>query len=266
MNTRPAMHFVHNYIINPTNPIKVILIGAGGTGSNMIMELSKLNKALLKLGHPGLQVIMWDADRVSEVNTTRQLFADCEIGMNKAVARINAVNRFWGTAWKAVQHSFKNDLLPFLPENGASIYITCVDKIKARFEIAKILKKLSTEKLHNRDRPLYWMDLGNGKDSGQVILSTITNIHQPQSELYEMVSKLPFVTTEYREMLKSQSDDDTPSCSHADSLSKQGLFINSAIAKYGASLLTDLFREGMTPYRGIFINLRTYTTQPIKVA
>ncbi len=54
MKTLTPMHFVHNYLINPTNPIKVNVIGAGGTGSYMILELSKLNLAMLKLGHPGL--------------------------------------------------------------------------------------------------------------------------------------------------------------------------------------------------------------------
>ncbi|PSK90854.1 PRTRC genetic system ThiF family protein [Taibaiella chishuiensis] len=260
------MHFVHHYLINPTNPVKVNLIGAGGTGSYMIMELSKINLAMLKLGHPGLQVTMWDGDIVTEVNTSRQLFAESEIGLNKAVAKINAANRSRGTNWKAIQQPFKNNHLPFLPENGANIYISCVDKIKSRFEIARILKKLAVQNLQSRDRPLYWIDMGNAKDTGQVFLSTVTEIRQPDSKLYQTVSNLPFITVEFKDMLRSMSDDNEPSCSHEDSLKKQGLHINSAVAKFGASLLTDMFREGMTQYRGIYLNLSTYTSQPVKVA
>ncbi len=262
----PPMHFVHNYLINPTNPIRVNLIGAGGTGSHLIMELARLNNALTALGHAGLQVSLWDSDLVDVYNTTRQLFAQSEIGLNKAVARINTVNRFFGTNWKAVQYNFCNDLRAMKPEHGANIYITCVDKIRARFDVAKVLKKLAKENKHGRDIPLYWMDFGNAKFTGQVILSTISQIEQPVSKLYKPVGKLPFVTDEFKELLKSQSDNDEPSCSHAEALEKQGLFINSEIAKKGASLLTDMFRTGMTENRAIFSNLQTYITQPLKVA
>jgi hypothetical protein len=47
---------------------------------------------------------------------------------------------------------------------------------------------------------------------------------------------------------------------------KQDLFINSAVANLGASLLWQLFREGMIFNRGMFINLKTFITQPLKVA
>ncbi|WEK17949.1 MAG: PRTRC system ThiF family protein [Candidatus Pedobacter colombiensis] len=266
MKTAEPMHFVHNYLINPTNPIRVNLMGAGGTGSNMIMELAKLNRALVALGHAGFQVQLWDNDTVSELNTLRQLFAKSEIGLNKAVARINAVNRFWGTNWKAVQHTFSDNELPYKQNNRANIYISCVDKIAARFEIAAVLKKLADENNCYRDIPLYWMDLGNAQFTGQVILSTISKIKQPDSKLYKPVSYLPFVTDEFKELLESQSDEDVPSCSAAEALDKQGLFINAEVAKKAACLLTDMFRSGMTANRGIFTNLNTYVSQPLKVA
>ena len=266
MKNLTPMHFVHNYLINPTNPIRVNLIGAGGTGSHMIMEIARLNNALTALGHAGLQVSLWDSDIVDVYNTTRQLFAQSEIGLNKAVARINTVNKFFGTNWKAVQVNFRNNHFALMPEHAANIYITCVDKIKARFDVAKVLKKLAKENAHGRDVPLYWLDLGNSKFTGQVILSTIKEIKQPVSKLYKPVGKLPFVTDEFKDLLNSQSDNDEPSCSHAEALEKQGLFINSEIAKKAASLLTDMFRNGMTENRGIFSNLQTYITQPLKVA
>jgi hypothetical protein len=63
-----AIHITDNYLINPTNPVTVNLIGAGATGSNMFMALAKMNHALIALGHPGLQACLYDDDTVSEAN------------------------------------------------------------------------------------------------------------------------------------------------------------------------------------------------------
>ena len=110
------------------------------------------------------------------------------------------------------------------------------------------------------------MDFGNSQYSGQVLLSTIGIIRQPNSEKYETVSELPFVTEEYGELLKqSEKEDDTPSCSLAEALEKQDLFVNSTLAQMGSSLLWNLFRKGMTENRGFFLNLKNFHSQPIKL-
>ncbi len=54
------IHFTANYIINPTNPITLNLIGAGGTGSSVLTALARINHALIATGHPGLYVRVWD--------------------------------------------------------------------------------------------------------------------------------------------------------------------------------------------------------------
>lgn len=154
-----------------------------------------------------------------------------------------------------------------MPEHvQAAIYISCVDSVKARFEIAEILKELNDYRAF-RNRAKYWMDYGNSQSTGQVLLSTIGNIKQPQSEKYQPVANLAFITDEYGELLKeSEETDDTPSCSLAEALEKQDLYINSSLAPMGCSLLWHLFRHGMTENRGFFHNLDNYITQPIKVA
>jgi PRTRC genetic system ThiF family protein len=111
------------------------------------------------------------------------------------------------------------------------------------------------------------LDFGNSQHTGQVLLSTIGNILQPNSEKYETVASLPMITEEFGELLKqSEQEDDTPSCSLAEALEKQDLFINSSLTQMGCSLLWNLFRYGMTPYRGFFHNLKDFRTHPIKVA
>lgn len=268
MNTEKIkIHFTDNYLINPTNPITVNVIGAGGTGSKVLTALMEMNHSLIELGHAGLSVRLWDDDVVTSANLGRQRFAECEVALYKSVALINRANRFMGTNWKAETVKFEKDTLERLPKNAqATIYITCVDNVQARFGVAEILKELCNLRNH-RDTPKYWLDFGNSQHTGQVILSTIGEIKQPNSEKYETVASLPFVTEEFGELLlQSEEQDDTPSCSLAEALEKQELFINSALAQMGCSLLWSLFRFGMTEYRGFFLNLGNFQSQPLKVA
>lgn len=263
---KTKMHFADNYMISPTNPISVNLIGAGGTGSKVLTALMEINHSLAELGHAGLCVRLWDDDIVTSANLGRQRFAQSEIGLHKSVTLINRVNRFMGTNWKAESSKFEKDALGRLPENAeASIFITCVDSVKARFEIADILSQFKNRR-HRRDEPKYWMDFGNSHYTGQVILSTVSEIKQPDSQKYQTVGSLAFVTEEFGELLKqSESTDDTPSCSVAQALEKQDLFINSALAQLGCSLLWNLFRFGMTENRGFFLNLKNFTSHPLKI-
>ncbi|MEO8172242.1 MAG: PRTRC system ThiF family protein [Flavobacterium sp.] len=267
MNTeKTKIHFMDNYLINPTNPVTVNVIGAGGTGSKVLTALMEMNHSLIALGHAGLSVRLWDDDVITEANLGRQRFAECETGLYKSVALINRANRFMGTNWKAETVQFGKDALGRLPSHTeASIYISCVDSVKARFDIADILKPQNNRR-HHRDEPKYWLDFGNSQHTGQVLLSTIGAIKQPNSEKYETVASLPMVTEEFGELLKqSEQHDDTPSCSLAEALEKQELFINSTLAQMGCSLLWSLFRYGMTENRGFFLNLKDFRSQPISV-
>lgn len=261
------VHFIESTLLNPTNPVKINVIGAGGTGSHMVMELGKLNHMLLAFGHPGFEVTLWDDDIVTSANEGRQLFAKTEVGLSKAVSIINRLNRGKGFYWKAQNQKFVPGLLKRQKDLlKAEIYISCVDTVQARFEIAEILHTLQNER-HFRYRPLYWMDCGNSRSSGQVLLSTIGTHKQPSSEKYATAGQLPFITEEYGELLReSEEKDDTPSCSLAEALQKQDLHINSSIAPLGCSILTNLFREGFIVNRGFFLNLKEFRCQPIPVS
>lgn len=264
---KSKVHFTDNALINPTNPVTVNLIGAGGTGSQVLTALARMNHALTELNHAGLFVRLWDDDVITEANLGRQLFAESELELYKSVALINRVNRFFGTNWKAETQKFEKDGLGKLKSNMKSeIYISCVDNVKSRFDIAEILNELNIDKGYYRNQCKYWMDFGNSQFTGQVLLSSIGNIKQPNSEKYETVENLPFITEEFGELLKiSEAEDDTPSCSLAEALEKQDLFINSTLAQMGCSLLWNLFRNGLIEHRGFFLNLKNFHSKPIKL-
>ena len=264
---KTKVHFVNSALINPTNPITVNLIGAGGTGSQVLTALARMNHALTELNHAGLFVRLWDDDVITEANLGRQLFAESELELYKSVALINRVNRFFGTNWKAETQKFeKNGLWKLKSNMKSEIYISCVDSVKSRFDIAEILNELKIDKGYYRNQGKYWMDFGNSQFTGQVLLSTIGNIKQANSDKYETVENLPFITEEFGELLKqSEEQDDTTSCSLAEALEKQDLYINSVLAQMGSSLFWNLFRNGLTENRGFFLNLKNFQSQPIKL-
>lgn len=266
MLNKPVVHFTHNYLLNPTNPIVVNIIGAGGTGSQMLTALARMHHSLQALGHPGLFIQLFDQDKVTTANLGRQLFAACDVGQYKASVLISRANRFFGSAFKAVPLNYNKKNQHKLPQQGAAnITITCVDTVAARFEIAGLLRNLSGTKQHDLYTPLYWLDIGNSKYTGQVILSTIGDIKQPASKKYTAVSSLPFVTDQYRTLLEQATEDNTPSCSLAEALAKQDLYINPTLANVAASLLWGMLREGMTASRGCFLHLKDFRMQPISI-
>lgn len=219
---KPKVHFTDNSLLQPTNPITVNLIGAGGTGSQVLTALARMNHALNELHHAGLQVILWDNDTVSTANLGRQLFANAELGMYKSVALINRINRFFGTNWKAETVKFEPNKHNELPPNArAIITISCVDSVKARFGIAEVLDQTKCNNRYQSNRAKYWLDFGNSQNTGQVILSTVGDVYQPKSEKFTPIANLPFVTEEFGDLLQySEQTDDTPSCSLADALEK----------------------------------------------
>lgn len=111
--------------------------------------------------------------------------------------------------------------------------------------------------------PVYWMDLGNSQKMGQVILGTFANIKQPKG-MRNCIGVLPTIIDLFPD-LKKHEKADTPSCSLAEALNKQDLFINPIIANYGANLIWKMFRELRINYHGLFLNLETMNVNPIKV-
>src|SRR5689334_2966599 len=78
-----SVHYTEQYIINPPHPITINVIGCGGTGSQVLNSLARMNSALKALGHTGLYVRAVDPDKVTEANMGRQLFSMADVGTYK---------------------------------------------------------------------------------------------------------------------------------------------------------------------------------------
>lgn len=248
-------HFTHEYLLNPRHRVTVNLIGAGGTGSQVIGGLARIDYALYKLGHFGLNVTIYDDDIVTEANIGRQLFSSSDIGRSKAEVLATRINTFYGLDWKAIPERFTGDV-------PANIIITCVDNAASRIEIGKKLRGCRGG--YDENLLLYWLDFGNQVDRGQVVLGTLCPISQPKSEQAQTVKSMKCVDQLFK-LAKVKDEDSGPSCSLAEALSKQDLFINSCIAQIGCDLLWKMFREGCVTNQGAYISLKNMIVNPIRL-
>lgn len=238
-------HFTPTYLLNPLHKVSICLVGLGGTGSQVLTCLARMNTTLIALGHPGLQVTCIDPDIVSEANCGRSLFAKADIGRYKTDVLIERINRFFGINWESKPQKITNRFR--LPYN---IIISCVDNIPTRVLIKKMFKPRNNQH-HDYDKSFYWLDFGNNNNSGQVILSD--------------GKKLKDIFILFPDFINQKTTDDTPSCSIADAIQKQNLMTNSTLAHLGCTLLWNLLHDGYTETQGLFMNLETLTVKPIKI-
>lgn len=250
-------HYVANYLLNPYHPLTIAVIGAGGTGSQVLTALGRMNYALKQLGYIGLQVKAYDGDIVTAANCGRQLFAQQEIGLNKADVLVTKLNMFFGTAWESYPVMYDET------SDKANVIISCVDTIKSRLAIAKSFEHSNAGHGHDGSNVLYWLDFGNLVDRGQVVLGTPHKIEQPNGKK-GCIAHLR-TATEMFDFSKVNEKNNGPSCSLAEALSKQDLFINSTLANIGMALMWKMFTKGVLDIQGAYLNLDTMKVNPIKI-
>ncbi len=91
------------------------------------------------------------------------------------------------------------------------------------------------------------------------------NIKTAGIEEVRNVQRLPFVTEYVKSYARIREEESGPSCSLAEALGKQDLFVNSTLAHLGCSLLWKMFREGVVFCHGFYMNLDTMRVNPISV-
>ena len=227
--------------------IRILLVGCGGNGAQMLMGLASLDAALRAISSRSLHVTVVDADIVTEPNLGRQPFYRCDLGHSKARTLTERINLAHGLAWAAV-----HGRAPAATSiDGVDILITCVDTASAR-------RALGAALVEGRGAPAYWMDLGNRASDGQYLIGC------PSRATDEDGGRLPTVLEAFPELADdSLPDDDAPSCSVAEALERQSLFVNRVLASHALALLFDLLGRGSIGRAGGFLNLASGQAVPI---
>lgn len=246
--------------MNGERTLDVLMIGAGGNGSELFDSLVKLHHALVTLGGKGLNITLMDDDTVSESNVVRQRFWPHEAGQNKAIALVHRANLMMGTGWTALPERFtERTVLNRRPD----LVITAVDNLAARRTVNSYFTATAHPALDAVGRPTtrqnsietFWLDLGCTKDKAQMVLGRFSNTR--------LTDEWPNVMAHFPDVATREDDDNEPSCSAAESLARQDLMINQAVANAATNLLWKVMREGKARFNGTMIDLSTGYSQGI---
>ena len=229
--------------------LNVLLVGCGGNGAQMLMGLASLDAALRAISSRSLHVTTVDDDIVTEANLGRQPFYRCDLGNSKARTLTERINLAYGLNWRAVHGRAPADI----SVEGIDIVISCVDTASARRAIGGAMT--------DRDSPpLYWLDLGNRATDGQFLIGC------PKGRYQKDEGRLPTVLESFPELAdETAPDDDAPSCSVAEALERQSLFVNRVVASHALALLFELLGRGSIGHAGAFINLASGQAVPISL-
>lgn len=213
----------------------------------MLMGLASLDTGLRAISSRSLHVTVVDDDIVTEANLGRQPYYRCDLGNSKARTLTERINLAHGLTWRAV-HGRAPGAIGI---EGADILITCVDTASARRALGAAIASANS-------KPVYWMDLGNRASDGQYLIGC------PGRAAGRNPTRLPTVLEHFPELADdSVPDDNAPSCSVAEALERQSLFVNRVLASHALALLFDLLGRGSIGHTGAFINLASGQIVPI---
>ena len=251
-------HRLHEELLE--REVRVLVVGCGGNGSAIIGGLPYLHLSMLAQGHPyGLSVTVMDGDTISPFNSVHQPFTRSEIGLNKAIVLVNRINLFWGLNWQAIPQALTaQTLAPSYagygePHLRPDIVIGCVDSHAARAIIAQSTAGFSGVG--------YWLDVGNTASSGQFVFGEPQNARNKRSR-----TRLRTVAELYSEVIDPALDNDNePSCSALEALSRQECFVNGVLAQHTLALLARLFHYGQISHHGGFVDVATSLAVPLPI-
>ena len=104
--------------------IRVMLVGCGGNGGQMLMGLASLDTALRTISSRSLDVTLVDDDVVTEANLGRQPFYRCDVGNSKAhtlTERINLAHGLVGRRSMAAHRSRSGSIMSIFSSAASTL-------------------------------------------------------------------------------------------------------------------------------------------------
>lgn len=242
------------------NRVEFWLVGAGGTGSFMAMNLARLAFEL-KLTGKRANIVIVDPDHVETGNIPRSNFCFAETGANKAETLAHRIAGAWGIEVGFVKEGFRPALLEsksddwnakYSDSNRLKILVGCVDNHLARTQMHEAVK-ICNEKSYYKDTPrIWWIDGGNGRDSGQVLIGNRLNEKEicDSARKSAILSFLPAPSLQHPELLQPENqklntqqtsrEKEKITCAERIRLKEQSLNINQRVAVEMSEMLSEL--------------------------
>lgn len=247
------------------NTLRFIVVGAGGTGSFVVPAIARLIYELKQQQNKSAEMLIVDPDLVESGNIPRSNFCFAEVGRYKAQTLAERVATAWG-----IETSFSCE--KFDPEKhlktsssdyrSLTIIVGCVDNHLARREMHRALDGYRSYGDASR---VWWIDGGNGKASGQVLLGSTTKRLKPEQYFTgtSICRALPAPSLQHPDLLQSEKTEakSDASCPERVRLGEQGLNVNQRVAVEMAEMLSSMLLTRTLKRFAAYFDLESGTTR-----
>ena len=174
-----------------TRPVKIVMLGAGGTGGHIAPHLYRL---LYALNRP-VRFIICDGDVVEEKNLVRQNFIPADLGENKAKVLAERYSGVFGMETEYVPDFVESEerlmslLEPYVWRQYSSYTETNIVREQVIL-IGAVDNNKSRQLCHSvfyKSHELIYIDSGNGEHTGQVVCGIRSGgrtMYRPVGALY----------------------------------------------------------------------------------
>ena len=259
--------------------LKFYLVGAGGTGSFAAQSLARLCCELQERGK-SVELTIIDPDLVESGNIPRSNFCAAEIGRFKAQTLAERLSGAWG-----LEIGYANEKLSYEKHLRAeghgyrqmTVLVGCVDNHLARRELHRSLGEF--EPYNSLDAPAaWWIDGGNGKFSGQVLLGSTVKKDWVENHFTTaaICRKLPAPSLLHPELLENQEHalrrtaapaaaamSQRISCPELVRLGEQSLNVNARVALEIGEMLTQFLLTNSLKRFGNYFDLESGTSRSL---
>lgn len=254
------------------NKLRIIQVGAGGTGSFAALAIARLLYELKESGK-AVELLIVDPDVVEGGNIPRSNFCAAEIGSFKAQTLAKRITLAWGLECGYSNEAF--DAEEHLKQGSTdyrtlTVIVGCVDNHLARRDIHSAVEKYQGYRSDDAAN-IWWIDGGNGKASGQVLLGSMIKRIKPEQHFSgsSICRSLPAPSLLHPDLLEKEKPhsksemSDGQSCPDRIRLGEQSLNINQRVAVEMTEMLTAMFLTRSLKRFATYFDLETGTSRSL---
>lgn len=249
----------YRVMIPDFNMVQIVVVGVGGTGSAVAIDLARLAYHCEQNGLPVIMQLI-DGDTVEPKNVGRQQFSEFEVGENKATSMARRLNLWLGLDVLGTPKMFTGKTSLIFKDGYLKplrVIVGAVDNHKARRAIANCLQRAGA----------WWVDTGNGEFKGQVLVGNYPHDGIQVTEELGLVNGLPSPSKQMPELLEGEAQlvIQHEDCALRILRDEQSININRLMATYAAQVVYDMVIKRELNYMAIHASFRPPSTTAVPI-
>lgn len=252
----------YRVLLGDVSRFRIMLVGAGGTGSTLALFLAGL---AFHARQKGIQVdlTLVDHDMVEMKNCGRQAVSVQSAvlgGIPKVSDLALRLNAAYGLGIEAWPERYEVNMARDWFHHGGScahLLIGCVDNHIGRREIAETIALF--------DGRIYALDCGNEQYSGQILIGNLTDTSRIKLNSLGLCTGLPSPYIQEPELLEPDPNEQAQSCADMALAETQSLMVNRMAATIAGQYVTTFVLQQQILQMGSYFNLEPTVMQPMLI-